>query len=76
MDRAAGAGTGLVPGLHGCLLGADADLARRRPARAQPAQGQARWAGSGRTLIRMLGDAQVLETNSVICNSKQRAVSS
>jgi MFS transporter, DHA2 family, multidrug resistance protein len=34
MDRTAGTGTGLVPGLHGCLLGADADLARRRAARA------------------------------------------
>ena len=44
MDRTAGAGTGLVPGLHGCLLGADADLARRRAARAHPAQGQARRA--------------------------------
>jgi hypothetical protein len=43
MDRAAGAGTGVVPRLHGCFLGADADLACRRAARAHPAQGQARW---------------------------------
>ncbi len=39
---AAGAGAGVVPGLHGCVLGADADLAFRRAARADPAQGQAR----------------------------------
>jgi predicted acylesterase/phospholipase RssA len=43
MDRTAGAGTGVVPRLHGRLLGADADHARRRAARADPAQGQARW---------------------------------
>jgi hypothetical protein len=38
--------TGLVPGPHGCLLGADADLTRRRPARAEPAHGQARVVAS------------------------------
>src|SRR6516164_794718 len=43
MDRSAGAVTGVVPGLHGRLLGFDADLAVRRAARACPAQGQARW---------------------------------
>ena len=36
-----GAGTGLVPRLHGCLLAADADLTRRHSARGEPAQGQA-----------------------------------
>jgi hypothetical protein len=51
MDRAAGAGTGFVPGLHGCLLGADANLAFRRAARADPAQGQARRSRPCRPLI-------------------------
>ena len=51
MDRAAGAGTGVVPRLHGCFLGADADLACRRAARAHPAQGQARWSCLDGSLI-------------------------
>jgi hypothetical protein len=40
MDRTAGAGTSFVPGLHGRLLGVDADLACRRAARARPAESQ------------------------------------
>jgi MFS transporter, DHA2 family, multidrug resistance protein len=52
MDRTAGAGTGVVPRLHGCFLGADADLPRRRAARTHPAQGQARWSCLDGTLIR------------------------
>ena len=43
LDRTAGAGAGVFPGLHGRLLGADADLACRRAARAYPAQRQTRW---------------------------------
>src|SRR6516165_7141246 len=45
MDRPAGPGPGLVPGLHGRLLGADADLAVRRAARADAAEHQARRRG-------------------------------
>jgi hypothetical protein len=41
MDRTAGADPGVVPGLHGRLLGADADLVCGRAAGANPAQGQA-----------------------------------
>src|SRR5262249_44451848 len=42
MDRAAGAEPGVVPRLHGRLLGADVDLACHGSARADPAQDQAR----------------------------------
>jgi hypothetical protein len=40
VDRSAGAGTGVVSGLYGCVLGAHADLACGRAARADPAQRQ------------------------------------
>ena len=40
VDRSAGAGPGVVPGLYGCVLGARADLACGRAARADPAQSQ------------------------------------
>src|SRR5258705_5008193 len=42
MDRRAGSGAGVIPCLHGRVLGPDADLAFGRAARACPAQGQAR----------------------------------
>ncbi len=42
LDRTAGADAGVVPGVHGRLLGSDADLAWRCAARACPAQRQAR----------------------------------
>jgi hypothetical protein len=45
MDQTAGEGTGVVLGPHGRLLGADADLARGRTARAYPAQRQTRGGG-------------------------------
>src|SRR6202042_2012397 len=45
LDRAAGADAGIVPRLHGRLLGADADLACRRAAGIDIAQGQARRSG-------------------------------
>src|ERR1700756_184766 len=52
MDRAAGASSGVVPGLHGCVLGADADLAFRSAARACAPQGQARRSCPHRPLRR------------------------
>ena len=42
LDRPAGSGAGVLPRVHGCLLGVDAALARGGPARAEPAQGEAR----------------------------------
>src|SRR6266436_3960862 len=42
MDWRAGAGAGVIPCLHGCVLGPDVDLAFSRAARPKPAQGQAR----------------------------------
>src|SRR5258708_40013027 len=42
MDRTAGADPGVLPGLHGCILGPDADLAFRRAARADAAKDQTR----------------------------------
>jgi hypothetical protein len=50
-DRTAGANPGVIPCLHGRFLGADADLAFRRAARADPAQGQARRSRPCRPLI-------------------------
>ena len=50
LDRPAGAGAGVLPRLHGRLLGADAALARGRSARAEPAQGQARRPRAGGAL--------------------------
>src|SRR5215475_2144476 len=50
MDWTASAGAGVVPGLHGCLLGADADLARGRAPGDCPAQSEA-WGRRGRALI-------------------------
>src|SRR4029077_19040616 len=44
LDRATSPGAGVVPWLHGCVLGADADLARCRAAGADPAQSAARRA--------------------------------
>jgi hypothetical protein len=52
MDRTAGAGASLVPGLYGRVLVADADLARRRAARVDLAQGQARRRRSRGPLVR------------------------
>src|SRR5258708_7608668 len=42
MDRTAGADPGVLPGLHGCILGPDAYLAFRRAARADAAKDQTR----------------------------------
>src|SRR5271156_4488933 len=53
MGWAAGRGAVLLPGLHGRLFGADADLARRRAARPDLAQGQARRGRSEGPLMDM-----------------------
>jgi DHA2 family multidrug resistance protein len=58
MDRTTGADPGVVPRLHGRLLGADAHLARHGSARADPAQDQARWFCLHGPLIRK-GDTAV-----------------
>src|SRR5262249_19184857 len=50
MDRAAGADAGVVPRLHGRVLGPGAGLARRRAARAGLARSQARRSCSSRPL--------------------------
>jgi hypothetical protein len=56
LDRTAAADPGLVPGLHGRFLGADADLRRGDVARAYPAQGEAWRDCAG---ARLIGDAHV-----------------
>src|SRR5262249_35900298 len=48
LDRPAGSDAGELPRLCRCVLDADADFARRRPARA--AQSEARRTGTGRPL--------------------------
>ena len=50
LDRPAGAGAVVLPRLHGRLLGADAALARRGAAGAEPAQGEAGRRGAGGAL--------------------------
>src|SRR5262249_25920810 len=54
MDWTAGADAGVVPGLHGRLLGPDADRAFGRAARACLAQSQTGRGGSDGTLIAMM----------------------
>ena len=51
MDWKAGAGTGILPGLYGRVLGADAARARGRAACTDPAQGQARHRCPGGSLM-------------------------
>ena len=53
LDRTAGADAIVLSRLHGCLLGADAALARRRAAGDEPAQGQARRVGRRRRIERL-----------------------
>src|SRR6478736_60808 len=50
MDWCAGAGAGVVPGLHGRVLGANADLALRRATRTDAAHDQAQRRRSRRPL--------------------------
>ena len=51
MDWKAGAGTGILPGLYGRVLGSDAARARGRAACTGPAQGQARHRCPGGSLM-------------------------
>src|SRR5258706_14195070 len=72
MDRTAGADPGVLPGLHGCILGPDADLAFRRTARADAAKDQTRRPCPRRPLRIVLVGTDALDLSGIDYSQRVR----